>query len=486
MDYFEVFNRLGIRHWGQRPSLQTEFAADSSPSAQYQPEANHTLMGYSDYNGSWSLKCDTALASRVTVLGKKHQKMSRVERLTTLDGTPIYTLIIPKGARVEIEGVPMDNGAQATGLGENLGKAITDRFVSSDFQPTVENQIRSSGAGGVQVRRYYYNYPQLTMEAIALSRAQSPQLYEASDLTVDEFLQRLEDITSDVVSRMSELERADPAHYQTLQKTFNLTTPNPTVSAVDGLTTFNTAGNYLLTLRYGYDAQSEKESLSAGWQMPASYYFASWGSALALEIAAALAGASVAKWLGKAAFGIRGALGAGGLRAAAKQAGISTTRYAFTTATIASALLVAEVGAFSVPWIVPAFTGATTSFNNCNFPASGHQHLFQIKVYDPAKQDAYGNPVCEAGYQRPLAQTYPPRFADVPCCPEGTSWSALRGTCVDSEGGTSDSNPPNALANNPRWLQDQPSNTSGFKGQEEVLLFGAGLLLMTALLKRRK
>jgi len=479
LDNFTPFDSLNLHS----VSTPKSFSAESF-STSYSAPANYVLRGKSAYSASWSKKCNTALATEIRVEGEDNARLSRVDTSKMADGTTLHTLVIPKGAKLRIQGIPLDTGAK-DGKYDFGWKSVTkwakDGF-SQDYHVADEKKESLTGMGGVDVYRQYYNYPNLALLSVAESKSQNPEWYENNGVTPEQFVDNLENIYDDIGTKMLSIAENNPYTLQTLQGKSNIFTADGSDYTLqdNNIKTFNKEGSYLLTLRYGYDANSSKDN---DWYAGKAGF---WNYAVRgiLEIGSLIAGGWVAQGLTKAALGIRGLrMSQTGLSAMAKAAQVSTVRVASTSALIQTSVLGTELLAWSSPWLSPMFTGAKLSNNDCDFPASGHIHNFEVKVYDPAKTDAYGNATCPKGTQRPLVETNPPRLADIPCCPEGSVYEPNTGICKNPNGSEADpSISEGQSGESVRWLVDN-SDSSPQLTVKALAAVGLGLVFITRFLR---
>jgi hypothetical protein len=487
MDNFTPFDSLTLRGFN---APQT-FAAESF-STSYSAPASYVLRGKSAYavgaSGwfwEWSKKCNTALATEIQVEGEENARLSRVDTSLMADGTKLYTLVVPKGANLRIQGIPLDTGAKDGNF--NFGwtsftKWAGDGF-SQDYHVANEKKESLTGMGGVDVYRQYYNYPNLALLSVAESKRQNPEWYNNDGVTPEHFADNLENIYADIGEQMLNIAQNNPYTLQTLQGKSNIFTSDGSDYTLkdSNITSFNQEGSYLVTLRYGYDANSTKEN---DWYAGKAGFW-NYATRGILEIGSIFVGGWIAQGLTKAALGIRGLrMSQTGIRAMAKVAQVSTVRVASTAAFIQTSLLGAELLAWSSPWLSPMFTGAKLSNNDCDFPASGHVHNFEVRVYDPTKTDAYGNATCPKGMQRPLVETNPPRLADMPCCPPNSTYEPHTGLCKKSDGSVADpSLSEGQSGESVKWLVDNSESTP----QLSVKVLGAiglGFIFLTQMLRR--
>jgi len=479
LDNFTPFDSLNL-HGISTPK---SFSAESF-STSYSAPANYVLRGKSAYSASWSKKCNTALATEIKVEGEDNARLSRVDTSKMADGTTLHTLVIPKGAKLRIQGIPLDTGAK-DGKYDFGWKSVTkwakDGF-SQDYHVANEKKESLTGMGGVDVYRQYYNYPNLALLAVAESKRQNPEWYENNGVTPEQFVDNLDNIYDDIGKQMLSIAENNPYTLQTLQGKSNIFTADGSDYTLrdNNIKTFNKEGSYLLTLRYGYDANSSKEN---DWYAGKSGFW-NYATRGILEIGSLFVGGWVAQGLTKAALGIRGLrMSQTGLSAMAKAAQVSTVRVASTSAFIQTSVLGTELLAWSSPWLSPMFTGAKLSNNDCDFPASGHVHNFEVRVYDPAKTDAYGNATCPKGTQRPLIETNPPRLADIPCCPEGSVYEPHTGICKKPDGSEADPSVSEGQSGESvRWLVDN-SDSSPQLTVKALAAVGLGLVFITRLLR---
>jgi len=479
LDNFTPFDSLNL-HGISTPK---SFSAESF-STSYSAPANYVLRGKSAYSASWSKKCNTALATEIKVEGEDNARLSRVDTSKMADGTTLHTLVIPKGAKLRIQGIPLDTGAK-DGKYDFGWKSVTkwakDGF-SQDYHVANEKKESLTGMGGVDVYRQYYNYPNLALLAVAESKRQNPEWYENNGVTPEQFVDNLDNIYDDIGKQMLSIAENNPYTLQTLQGKSNIFTADGSDYTLrdNNIKTFNKEGSYLLTLRYGYDANSSKEN---DWYAGKSGFW-NYATRGILEIGSLFVGGWVAQGLTKAALGIRGLrMSQTGLSAMAKAAQVSTVRVASTSAFIQTSVLGTELLAWSSPWLSPMFTGAKLSNNDCDFPASGHIHNFEVRVYDPAKTDAYGNATCPKGTQRPLIETNPPRLADIPCCPEGSVYEPHTGICKKPDGSEADPSVSEGQSGESvRWLVDN-SDSSPQLTVKALAAVGLGLVFITRLLR---
>ena len=309
LDNFTPFDSLTL----QASLSPQEFSAESSPSVSYSTPTSYVLRGKSTYavgaSGynplTWSKKCNTALATEISVIGEENQKLTRIDTTEMADGTKIDTLIIPKGTRLKIQGIPLDTGAKDGSLGfgwTSVTKWAKDGF-SQDYKIADESKESNSGDGGVDVYRHYYNYPNLALLAVAESKRQHPEWYNNDDVSVGTFLSNLDKIYSDVGTQMISIAENNYTSLQTNQSKATILTRDGSDNTVkdNNLTTFNKEGSYLLTLRYGYDSTSERED---NWYS----YNAGFGNYLVrgiLEVGSLVAGSWLAKGLIAGALGLR-------------------------------------------------------------------------------------------------------------------------------------------------------------------------------------
>ena len=154
MDYFTPFDSLTLRGF----KAPETYAAEGSPSVSYS-SLRYALRGKSQYAASWSKKCNTALATQVAVIGAENQRLSRIDTTLMADGTEIKTLVIPKGAKLSIQAIPMDTGLKDSDLDfgwTSITKWVGDGF-TQDYHIADEDSVSHTGAGGVDVYRQYYN-----------------------------------------------------------------------------------------------------------------------------------------------------------------------------------------------------------------------------------------------------------------------------------------------------------------------------------------
>jgi hypothetical protein len=487
LDNFTPFDSLNL-HGISTPK---SFSAESF-STSYSAPANYVLRGKSAYavgaSGwnplEWSKKCNTALATEIRVEGEENARLSRVDTSKMADGTTLHTLVIPKGAKLRIQGIPLDTGAK-DGKYDFGWKSVTkwakDGF-SQDYHVANEKKESLTGMGGVDVYRQYYNYPNLALLAVAESKRQNPEWYENNGVTPEQFVDNLDNIYDDIGKQMLSIAENNPYTLQTLQGKSNIFTADGSDYTLrdNNIKTFNKEGSYLLTLRYGYDANSSKEN---DWYAGKSGFW-NYATRGILEIGSLFVGGWIAQGLTKAALGIRSLkMSQTGLSAMAKAAQVSTVRVASTSALIQTSVLGTELLAWSSPWLSPMFTGAKLSNNDCDFPASGHVHNFEVRVYDPAKTDAYGNATCPKGTQRPLVETNPPRLADIPCCPEGSVYEPHTGICKKPDGLEADpSISEGQSGESVRWLVDN-SDSSPQLTVKALAAVGLGLVFITRFLR---
>jgi len=478
MDYFTPFDSLTLRGF----KAPETYAAEGSPSVSYS-SLRYALRGKSQYAASWSKKCNTALATQVAVIGAENQRLSRIDTTLMGDGTEIKTLVIPKGAKLSIQAIPMDTGLKDSDLDfgwTSINKWVGDGF-TQDYHIADEDSVSHTGAGGVDVYRQYYNYPNLALLAVAESKRQHPEWYTNDDVSVETFFSNLDKIYADVSHQMLSIAQSNYTTLQTLEaKDTILTNDGSDNSSIDPqVNTFNKEGSYLLTMRYGYDANATRDN---DWY---SYKAGFWNYATRgiLEVGSIVVGGWLAKGLIKGALGIRGALkGGASMLAVARTAGVSSVRYGATAALVETALLGGELLAWTSPWLSPMFTGATLSNNSCDFPANGHVHNFEVRVYDPAKTDSYGNAACPTGQHKPLIQRVPPRYADVPCCPQNSTYEPSSGLCKNPDGSTADPTLPNGKSGeNVRWLLDNTEGSPQIRLEIWAALGLAGLFLYSRL-----
>ena len=115
MDYFTPFDSLTLLQSNSSESFSAE-----SFSTSYSAPASYVLRGKSAYavgaSGwnllEWSKKCNTALATEIRVEGEENARLSRVDTSKMADGTTLHTLFVPKGAKLRIQGIPLDTGAE--------------------------------------------------------------------------------------------------------------------------------------------------------------------------------------------------------------------------------------------------------------------------------------------------------------------------------------------------------------------------------------
>jgi hypothetical protein len=491
LDNFTPFDSLNLHS----VSTPKSFSAESF-STSYSAPSSYVLRGKSAYavgaSGfnplEWSKKCNTALATEIRVEGEDNARLSRVDTSLMADGTKLYTLVVPKGAQLRIQGIPLDTGAK-DGKFDFGWKSVTkwakDGF-SQDYHVANEKKESLTGVGGVDVYRQYYNYPNLALLSVAESKRQHPEWYDNDGVTPEQFADNLENIYDDIGMQMLNIAENNPYTLQTLQGKSNIFTADGSDYTLqdNNIKTFNKEGSYLITLRYGYDANSSKEN---DWYAGKAGF---WNYAVRgiLEIGSIVLGGWIAQGLTKAAMGLRGAYLSGrSLTGMARLAGATTVRLGptATSGLIQTSLLGTELLAWSSPWLSPMFTGAKLSNNDCDFPASGHVHNFEIKVYDPAKTDAYGNPTCPKGTQRPLVETTPPRLADIPCCPEGSVYEPNTGFCKKADGSAADpSISEGQSGESVRWLVDN-SESSPQLTVKALAAVGLGLVFLTRWLRRK-
>jgi hypothetical protein len=481
LDNFTPFDSLTL----QGVSTPKSFSAESF-STSYSAPANYVLRGKSAYSASWSKKCNTALATEIRVEGEDNARLSRVDTSKMADGTTLHTLVVPKGAKLQIQGIPLDTGAK-DGKFDFGWKSVTkwakDGF-SQDYHVANEKKESLTGLGGVDVYRQYYNYPNLALLSVAESKRQNPEWYNNDGVTPEQFADNLENIYSDIGEQMLNIAQNNPYTLQTLQGKSNIFTSDGSDYNLkdSNITTFNQEGSYLITLRYGYDANSTKEN---DWYAGKAGF---WNYAVRgiLEVGSIVLGGWVAQGLTKAALGLRAVkMSQTGIRAMAKAAQVSTVRVASTSAFIQTSLLGTELLAWSSPWLSPMFTGAKLSNNDCDFPASGHVHNFEVRVYDPTKTDAYGNATCPKGMQRPLVETNPPRLADIPCCPPNSTYESNTGLCKKADGSVTD---PSVSEGQSGESVVWANNSSDSAPQLSVKMLGAiglGLVFLTRLIGKR-
>lgn len=479
LDNFTPFDSLNL-HGISTPK---SFSAESF-STSYSAPANYVLRGKSAYSASWSKKCNTALATEIRVEGEDNARLSRVDTSKMADGTTLHTLVIPKGAKLRIQGIPLDTGAK-DGKYDFGWKSVTkwakDGF-SQDYHVANEKKESLTGMGGVDVYRQYYNYPNLALLAVAESKRQNPEWYENNGVTPEQFVDNLDNIYDDIGKQMLSIAENNPYTLQTLQGKSNIFTADGSDYTLrdNNIKTFNKEGSYLLTLRYGYDANSSKDN---DWYAGKAGFW-NYATRGILEIGSLFVGGWVAQGLTKAALGIRGLrMSQTGLSAMAKAAQVSTVRVASTSAFIQTSVLGTELLAWSSPWLSPMLTGAKLSNNDCDFPPSGHIHNFEVRVYDPAKTDAYGNATCPKGTQRPLVETNPPRLADIPCCPEGSIYEPNTGICKNPNGSEADPSVSEGQSGESvRWLVDN-SDSSPQLTVKALAAVGLGLVFITRFLR---
>jgi len=489
MDYFTPFDSLTLLQSNSSESFSAE-----SFSTSYSAPASYVLRGKSAYavgaSGwnplEWSKKCNTALATEIRVEGEENARLSRVDTSKMADGTTLHTLVIPKGAKLRIQGIPLDTGSKDGNFDfgwKSVTKWAKDGF-SQDYHVANEKKESLTGVGGVDVYRQYYNYPNLALLAVAESKRQNPEWYQNDGVTPEQFAENLENIYDDIGKQMLSIAENNPYTLQTLEGKSNIFTADGSDYTLkdSNMATFNKEGSYLLTLRYGYDANSSKAN---EWYAGKAGF---WNYAVRgiLEIGSIVAGGWIAQGLTKTAMGLRGAYLSGrSLTGMARLAGATTVRLGptATSGLIQTSLLGTELLAWSSPWLSPMFTGAKLSNNDCDFPPSGHVHNFEVRVYDPAKTDAYGNATCPQGTQRPLVETNPPRLADIPCCPEGSVYEPNTGICKKPDG--SEANPSiseGQSGESVRWLVDN-SDSSPQLTVKALAAVGLGLVFLTRFLR---
>ena len=466
MDNFTPFDSLTLRGFNAPKSFSAE-----SFSTSYSAPASYVLRGKSTYavgaSGwnllEWSKKCNTALATEIRVEGEENARLSRIDTSKMADGTTLHTLVVPKGAKLRIQGIPLDTGAEDGNYDfgwKSVTKWAKDGF-SQDYHVANEKKESLTGMGGVDVYRQYYNYPNLALLSVAESKRQHPEWYENNGVTPEQFADNLENIYADIGEQMLNIAQNNPYTLQTLQGKSNIFTSDGSDYSLkdSNITTFNQEGSYLITLRYGYDANSEREN---EWYAGKAGFW-NYATRAILEIGSLFVGGWIAQGLVKGAMGLRGAYLSGrSLTGMARLAGATTVRLGptATSALIQTSMLGAEVLAWSSPWLSPMFTGAKLSNNDCDFPASGHIHNFEVRVYDPAKTDAYGNATCPTGTQRPLVETNPPRLADIPCCPPNSTYESHTGLCKKADGSVADpSISEGQSGESVKWLVDNSDST---------------------------
>ena len=483
LDNFTPFDSLTLHSVNTPKSFSAE-----SFSTSYSAPASYILRGKSAYSASWSKKCNTALATEIKVEGEDNARLSRVDTSKMADGTTLHTLVIPRGAKLRIQGIPLDTGAK-DGKYDFGWKSVTkwakDGF-SQDYHVANEKKESLTGLGGVDVYRQYYNYPNLALLSVAESKRQNPEWYQNDGVTPEQFADNLENIYSDIGKQMLNIAENNPYTLQTLQGKSNIFTADGSDYTLqdNNIKTFDKEGSYLITLRYGYDANSSKEN---DWYAGKAGFW-NYATRGILEIGSIVLGGWVAQGLTKTAMGLRGAYLSGrSLTGMARLAGATTVRLGptATSGLIQTSLLGTELLAWSSPWLSPMFTGAKLSNNDCDFPASGHIHNFEIKVYDPSKTDAYGNPTCPKGTQRPLVETTPPRLADIPCCPEGSVYEPNTGLCKKADGSKADpSISEGQSGESVRWLVDN-SDSSPQLTVKALAAVGLGLVFITRFLRSK-
>ena len=210
-----------------------------------------------------------------------------------------------------------------------------------------EKKESLTGIGGIDVYRQYYNYPNLALLSVAESKRQNPEWYNNDGVTPEQFADNLENIYSDIGEQMLNIAQNNPYTLQTLQGKSNIFTSDGSDYNLkdSNITTFNQEGSYLITLRYGYDANSTKEN---DWYAGKAGF---WNYAVRgiLEVGSIVLGGWVAQGLTKAALGLRAVkMSQTGIRAMAKAAQVSTVRVASTSAFIQTSLLGTELLAWSL------------------------------------------------------------------------------------------------------------------------------------------
>lgn len=478
MDYFNTFNALTAHQLKPRT-----FKSEGTTPTTYSKISDYQMVGNSTY---YSLGgCDTGLMTEVSVRDPEKAKLTRIETRTSADGSVLHTFVIPVGTELDIRAYPMDNGAESGGLLQSSKKWAQDYF-PSDMQLSKEESSTFTGRGGVDVHRYYYDFNKLSLLSVAEARRERPELFEEvdwdnfdveSETEWNDLFNRMEQASRFAAAKASALMETDFDTLQTLQTTDKIFSTDTKTdygnrSYKPNLTRFDQAGSYMLNFRYGYDWENQTENMIWGLQAPLVWY----GARIATEIATWFGGG----WLHKRALS-RGIfkgkyVQSGKFNRKLALSDLGRIRYTWKTGAIWSSLLGAEIIGWTSPFVVPMFTGATRSRNNCFFPAAGHQHNFAVQVYDPTKTDAYGNAVCEAGSSRPLLQEFPPKLSDsVPCCPDGTSFDTATELCLDDSGSSFDFTNPNDSGSGANIL-NQIGDDDNETGEKTWVYLGLGLL----------
>jgi len=229
MDNFTPFDSLTLRGVNAPKSFSAE-----SFSTSYSAPASYILRGKSTYAvgadslefWEWSKKCNTALATEVRVEGEKNANLSRIDTSKMADGTTLHTLVVPKGAKLRIQGIPLDTGAEDGNYDfgwKSVTKWAKDGF-SQDYHVANEKKESLTGMGGVDVYRQYYNYPNLALLSVAESKRQHPEWYENNGVTPEQFADNLENIYADIGEQMLNIAQNNPYTLQTLQGKSNIFT----------------------------------------------------------------------------------------------------------------------------------------------------------------------------------------------------------------------------------------------------------------------
>jgi len=478
MDYFNTFNALTT----QQLQMET-FKSEGNPTT-YSKISDYQIVGNSTYYSMGG--CDTGLMTEISVSDPEKAKLTRMESRTAADGSVLWTLVIPVGTQLDIRAYPMDNGIESGGLLQSSKKWVGDYF-PSDMHLSKEEGSTYTGRGGVDVQRYYYDFDKLSLLAVAEARRENPELFQEvdwdnfdveSESAWNDLFDRIQRASNGAAQKADNLMQTDFDTLQTLQTTdkiysSDVETEYGNTSYKTNLTRFDQAGSYMLNFRYGYDWDSQTENMIWGLQAPAAWYIArivteaiAWIGGGWLHKKALTKGFSNARYMQKGKFNKKLAI-----------ADLGRVRYTWKTGTIWTSLMGAEVIGWTSPFVIPMFTGATRSRNNCYFPPSGHQHNFAVQVYDPTKTDAYGNAVCEAGSSRPLLEEFPPKLSEeVPCCPDGSTYDAVEEKCVDDSGNDFDFTFLNFDGSGDNLLDQINSNDDESETDKTWLYLGLGLL----------
>jgi len=479
MDYFNTFNALTTKQ------LQMEtFNSEGTTPTTYSKISDYQIVGNSTYT-SWA-GCDTGLMTEISVRDPEKAKLTRMESRTAADGSVLWTLIVPIGTELDIRAYPMDNGTTSGGLLQSSKKWVQDYF-PSDMELAKEESSTPTGRGGVDVHRYYYDFNKLSLLAVAEARRENPELFQEvdwdnfdveSESAWNDLFDRMERASTAAAQKANSLMETDFDTLQTLQTTdkiysSDVKTDYGNRTYKENLSRFDQAGSYMLNFRYGYDWDNETENMIWGLQAPAAWYIArivteviTWFGGGWLHKKALTKGFSKARFVQKGKFNRKLAI-----------ADLGRIRYTWKTGTIWTSLMGAEIIGWTSPFLVPMFTGATRSRNNCYFPAAGHQHNFAVQVYDPMKTDAYGNAVCESGSSRPLLEQFPPKLSDkVPCCPDGSEYDEVKETCVDESGNDFDFTTPTIDGSGSNLLEQIKNEDADDDTDKTWLYLGIGLL----------